>query len=107
MKILALPEVRQYFYELSKILYNNDYFGHLESAEKYIDELFADIENNLHHKQKKKAPEYFSKYGNNLYYAVFKKNNTTQWYVFFETYVEQQTYVITYIGNNHTVSQHL
>ncbi|KAA6331699.1 hypothetical protein EZS27_019729 [termite gut metagenome] len=37
--------------------------------------------------------------------SVFKKNNHTQWYVFFN--LENDVYYIRYIGNNHTVSQHL
>ncbi|MDH6310070.1 hypothetical protein M2451_002960 [Dysgonomonas sp. PFB1-18] len=107
MKVLFLPEVRQYFVELASILYQKDYFGFEENAIRYARELFDDIENSLPEKQKKKAPEYFSKYGDNLSYAVFKKNNTTQWYVFFETYVQEKAYVVTYIGNNHTIVQYL
>lgn len=107
MEVKFLPEVREYFRELALILYKKEYFGFKEDAKKYARELFNAVEKDLPNKQKKKAPEYFSKYGNNLQYAVFKKNNITQWYVFFETYTEQKTYVVTYIGNNHTIAQHL
>lgn len=89
MKVRFLPEVREHFRELSFILYKKEYFGFEESAIAYIRELFDDITINLPTKQKKKAPLYFSKYGNNLHYCVFKKNNNTQWYVFFEIYAEQ------------------
>jgi len=47
MRILALPEVRQYLYELSELLYKKDYFGYLENVEKYVSNFFEDIENNL------------------------------------------------------------
>ena len=86
MKVLAIPEVRQYLYELSLILYEKDYFSYFETAEKYVDELFYDINTTLANRQKKIAPPYFEKYGKNLLYAVFKKNKTTQWYVFFNVY---------------------
>jgi hypothetical protein len=107
MKVRFLPEVREYFRELALVLYKKEYFGFEENAILYVRELFNDIEKELPNKQKKKASEHFSKYGVDLYYSVFKKNNTTQWYVFFETYTEAQTYVVVYIGNNHTIAQYL
>ena len=107
MKVLFLPEIRAYFKDLSIILFEKEYFGFYENAFQYADDLFTDIETSLPKKQKKVAPDFFSKYGVNLRYSVFKKNNNTQWYVFFETYNEENTYVVTYIGNNHTIAQHL
>ena len=56
MKVLAIPEVRKYLYDLSLILYEKDYF---ETAEKYVDELFYDINTTLANRQKKIAPPYF------------------------------------------------
>jgi hypothetical protein len=38
-------------------------------------------------------------------YAVFKKNNNTSWYVFFN--YEDDIYYVRYIGNNHTCAQYL
>ncbi|MDU1892187.1 MAG: hypothetical protein E6767_16005 [Dysgonomonas sp.] len=107
MKVLFLSEIREYFAELAFLLYQENYFGFEENAIRYARELFDEIEVDLPRKQKKKAPDHFSKYGNDLSYAVFKKNNITQWYVFFETYIQEKTYVVTYIGNNHTIAQYL
>ncbi|GAB6010555.1 hypothetical protein [Viscerimonas tarda] len=105
MKILFSPEVRIYLIELSEILYEKDYFGFEEEAYDYVEELVKDIINSLHNKHKRPAPDYFSKYGRNLFYSVFKKNDNTQWYVFFNQ--EKDVYFIRYIGNNHVCSQYL
>jgi len=109
MRVLAIPEVRQYLYELSLILYERNYFSYYETAEKYVDELFSDINTTLHNRQKKNAPPYFEKYGKHMLYAVFKKNKTTQWYVFFNVYEEQGEliYLVRYISNNHVIAQYL
>jgi len=105
MKIIFSPEVRLYLKELSEILYEKEYFGFEIDAYLYVEDLIIDIVTSLPHKQKKIAPEYFSKYGRELLYSVFKKNNNTQWYVFFN--YEEDVYYIRYIGNNHTCSQYI
>lgn len=48
-------------------------------------------------------------YGKDLYYATFKKNKHTQWYVFFNVYEkkEETIYLVRYISNNHVISQYL
>ena len=62
-KVIALPEVREYLSELIRILYEKEYFGFEESAQRYVEELGADIRHNLPTKIKKPAPSYFNKYG--------------------------------------------
>lgn len=107
MKILFLPEVEEYLVELIEILYQKEYFGFKESAVQYVTELVTDIMDSLHNKHKKAAPEYFSKYGSEMYYAVFKRNQNTQWYVFFTIHEDESAYLVRYLGTNHTVSQYL
>ena len=46
-KVIALPEVREYLSELIRILYEKEYFGFEESAQRYVEELGADIRHNL------------------------------------------------------------
>ena len=104
MKIIFAPEIDQYLTELIKLLFDKGYFSFYEDADKYVTSLIMDIKTSLNRRLKKPAPPYFSKYGKNLYYTVFKKNSNTQWFVFFN--YEDNTYYIRYIGNNHTVSQH-
>lgn len=109
MKIVTLPEVRKYLKELIQILYEKEYFGFEAYAQKYVEDLFHDILTNLPYKLKKPAPSYFKRYGTKMLYATFRKNKTTQWYVFFNVYRKkgETIFVIRYISNNHMVSQYL
>lgn len=105
MKIIYAANVREYLKEVSEILYEKEYFGFESDAAEYIDTLTLDINKNLSVSLKKQAPAYFNRYGKDLYYAVFKKNDNTSWYVFFNH--EDDIYYIRYIGNNHTCAQYL
>ena len=109
MKVLALQEVLEYIENLVIILYEKEYFGFKETARKYVEELYNDIETNLPTSQYKLAPKYFEKYGKDMYYAVFKRSKHTHWYVFFTIYKENKEtiYLIRYIGNNHVIAQYL
>jgi len=109
MKVVVTPKVYEYLENLVIILYENEYFGHEDSARKYVDDLYNDIIMNLSICLKKRAPKYFDKYGKDMEYAVFKRNRQTHWYVFFKVYRKngEEIYQIRYIGNNHTVAQYL
>ena len=113
MKVIFLPDVRRHFENLIPILYERGYFGYKETAQKYVTDLFDDIENNLHIQVcvnlHKPAPNYFDKYGENMEYTVFKKSKHTSWYVFFETYMEngEIVYLVRYIANNHIIAHYL
>ena len=106
MRVLVSPEVRSYLYELSLLLYEKDYFGFLESAERYVEELFTDITTTLPYRLKRPAPPYFQRYGKKLLYATFTKNKTTQWYVFFNVDLENNeiVYLVRYISINHMIA---
>ena len=101
MKVIALPEVREYLMELIQILYKKEYFGFEENAQKYVEELIFDIN--------KPAPPYFDRYGKKMLYATFRKNKATQWYVFFNVYQKdgEMIFIIRYISNNHVTAQYL
>lgn len=109
MKVIALPEVREYLMELIQILYKKEYFGFEENAQKYVEELIFDIKNNLPLKLNKPAPPYFDRYGKKMLYATFWKNKATQWYVFFNVYQKdgEMIFIIRYISNNHVTAQYL
>lgn len=108
MNVIFLQEVRKYFDNLIPVLYEREYFGFKETAKKYVDDLFDDIETNLSTSLHKPAPIYFDRYGKNMEYAVFKKNKRTQWYVFFRVYRknDEKIYQVRYIGNNHAIAQY-
>ena len=109
MRILFLPVFVDIMMELVDVLYNMKYFSYEEDAQEYVDELYQDIEKNLPMKQKKRAPHYFeTKYGTGLYYAIFKKNKRTSWYVFFHSFAENDelVYKVVHITNNHVDAQY-
>lgn len=109
MKVLFLPEVRQYLIELQDILFEKEYFIYEESAVQYVRDLILDIEETLPIRASKEAPEYFNRYGQGMRYAYFRKNRNTQWYVFFTKYKEKGEiiYLVRYISNNHVISKYL
>lgn len=109
MKIVFLPETLDYFNELSTLLYEKGYFGFEESAIKYVNELLNEIKTSLPLRVSKRAPLYFNRYGKEMSYVTFRKNKTTQWYVFFTRYKEngETVYLIRHISNNHVSAQYL
>ncbi len=109
MNVIILPEVLSYLENLVFILFEKGYFSFLETSMRYIDNLIDDIEMTLPVHLHKSAPEYFDKYGENMKYVGFRKNKHTTWYIFFETYEENEKiyYLVRYIANNHTIAQYL
>lgn len=59
VKVVALPEIREYFKELIHILHEKEYFGFEENAIEYVESLFEDIKTTLPQRSKKQAPAYF------------------------------------------------
>jgi hypothetical protein len=109
MRTVILPEVVDCFLELASILYEKEYLGFEESAIQYTKDLFEDIKNNLPNKQKKVAPKYFDRYGTDMFYAFYKRNRNTSWYVFFNIYHTkgETVYFVRFVSNNHSIAQYL
>jgi len=110
MKVVTTPEVKKHLNDLITILYEKGYFGYEDTAKKYVDELIDEIITSLPRRMKKPAPQSFTSiFGDGLYYAIFPKNKRTSWYIFFRMYRKngELIYQVRYIGNNHTVAQHL
>jgi len=109
-QVLALPEVRDYFSELIRVLYEKDYFSFESDAIAYVTDLFSDIEQNLPTKPRKPAPSYFERYGKDMFYTSFKKNKHTEWFVFFNIYTDSlldiRTFLIRYVSNNHVIARY-
>ncbi|MDD3788948.1 MAG: hypothetical protein PHO94_09700 [Petrimonas sp.] len=109
MNVLFSPEVEDYLFELSEILYQKEYFGFKDSAVEYVRKLILEIRDTLPISKKRPAPAYFERYGKNLYYTSFRVNKNSQWYAFFSTYIQngEIIYLVRYISNNHVVTQYL
>ena len=99
MRVVFAPEVEEDLYGLIKILVEKEYLG------TYLEELIADIQQNIHSKLKKKAPAFFERYGKDMYYITYQRNSNTTWYIFFS--VIGDTYFIKYITNNHVSGQYI
>lgn len=109
MKVLFSPKVRFYFQDLTDVLFEKEYFGFEESAVLYVRKLIMEIEETLPICYKKVAPAYFNRYGKDMYYSIFWKSKTTQWYAFFTIHQlnGETIYFVRYISNNHMIAQYL
>lgn len=71
MRVVFAPEVEEDLYGLIKILVEKEYLGTYPFAISYVEELIADIQQNIHSKLKKKAPAFFERYGKDMYYITY------------------------------------
>lgn len=96
-EIIINDDVIIFLKELVYKLYTKEYFGFVDSAEDYVnnisDFVFAELPNVKH----RKTPKELQKYGD--YYTMYRANKRTAWYVFFNK--KGNRYVIEYITNNH------
>jgi hypothetical protein len=104
MKIIYHEQVVDCLNELVDILYAREYFGFKESAYNYVDWILDRVAEDIVKIPAKKAPGYFSKYGDNLVYISLKRNAQTTWYIFFNH--EGDLFYIRYISNNHMIAQY-
>lgn len=94
------PSVLVYFDELVFTLYKKEYFGFIDSAYKYVDYIYSEIENNIHLKKHHNTILKHKKYG--AFYVIIKTNNRTAWHVYFNK--KGNRYIITKVLNNHLPS---
>lgn len=102
-KIIFDDNFIEYLNDLVTILYNLDYFGFIESAEKYTANIFVFIENNIHKVPHHPAPAYFSRYQPDMKFIAYQASKRTTWYIFFKQ--SGNRYLIYYISNNHFEGQ--
>ncbi|MEL5892852.1 hypothetical protein AAE250_05025 [Bacteroides sp. GD17] len=105
MKVVFAPEVEEDLYELIEVLIEKEYLGTYPFAISYVEDLIVDIQQNIHSKLKKKAPVFFERYGKDMYYITYQRNNNTTWYVFFS--IVEESYFVRYISNNHASGQYI
>ena len=109
MKIIYLKKVRIYFEDLIPKLHDLEYFSYAETAKRYVDEIFTEIEKQLPFQRQRPAPKCFEKYGKCMKYIVIRKNKRTHWYIFFKTTQKDNEiiYKVRYVANNHIIAQYL
>ncbi len=97
VKVKYLPEIENLINDLSNLLFQREYFSYYEYALNYVDKLTFFIEKEMVDFPHKLSPYPLNKFG--TYYAFYKPNNRTTWYIFFEK--NKNHYLITHISNNH------
>lgn len=97
-KITIDDSVIVFLEELTNTLYKEEYFGFLEAAEDYVNNLIDGIYSKLNVGQYYESPDKLKRYGN--YYTKLNPNNHTTWYVFFNK--KDDYYLVEYLTNNHT-----
>jgi hypothetical protein len=97
VKVIITPKVIDYLDDLIRILYKEEYFGFIESAEDYVIKIYDAIDENIKLSIHKLTPKKLKYLGSN--YIFYKANTRTTWFVFFEK--EDNKYLITSILNNH------
>ena len=109
MKIIYLKKVRVYFENLIPKLHDLGYFSFPDTARKYVDEIFAEIEKQLPIQRHRLAPNHFEKYGKGMKYIVIRKSKNTHWYIFFKTTQKEgeTIYKVRFVSNNHVIAQYL
>lgn len=94
-KVVILPALESKLFDLVFILYDKEYFGFVENALEYVDNIvnFMYTIPTLRHRKTKNT-----KYG--TYYCSYKSNRSTTWFISFD--FEDDTWLIKNISNNHT-----
>jgi hypothetical protein len=99
--IITSESVKFYLYELAILLVEKEYFGFIEAADKYVDDIIDYFENNIATAPRRVSTKKIRGYSKHVvYYVVYKRNKRTQWLVYFIT--EADDYLIIKVSNNHT-----
>ncbi len=96
--IIFKDSVSEYLDDLVYNLYDNEYFGFVDSSEVFVDKLIDFIYENIGKYPSYKTPIEIKYLGEN--YSFYKSTQRTTWYVFFEE--KNNNYVITNILNNNS-----
>lgn len=98
IEINSTPDVVRFLDDLINELYKKEYFGFVESAEKYVSDIYKAIPDRIKKTTHKKTPNNIKYLGSN--YIFYKVNSRTTWYIFFEK--NENYYLITGIINNNS-----
>lgn len=97
VKVIITPKVIDYLDDLVRILYKEEYFGFIQSAEDYVLKIYDALDENIKLNTHKLTPQKLKYLGSN--YIFYKSNKRTTWYIFFEK--KNRNYLVTGIINNH------
>ena len=81
-----------------EILFAKEYFGFEIACQLYAEKIYDFVDYNIHKPISRDAPMPFQKFGKN--FIVYKANNRTSWYIFFDQ--KDNQFLINHILNNHS-----
>ena len=97
--------VNSFFDELITTLFEQGYFGYIDSAFQYVSDLKNYIEMYIFVLPSYTAPRYFDKYQKGMKYITYQANKQTTWYIFFKQ--NGNRFLICHITNNHFEGQYI
>lgn len=97
-KIIFRQGLSDYLEYLTFILLEKEYFVFKETSFEYVGRIIDFIYENVENYPSKNVPEKLKFLGK--YYIVYKSNEKTSWYIFFDI-TNNETFLITNILNNH------
>lgn len=97
INVVFTTNVVKYLDELVHVLYKEEYFGFIDSAEQYVVKIYDYVTDNIHQRSHYFSPLSLKYLGSN--YIFYNSNKRTTWYIFFEK--NDNDYLITGVVNNH------
>ena len=97
-KIIFTAEFDKIIEELLFILYEEEYFGFIHDAQKYVSKIYNFIEEKIETYPIKNTPPELIHHGEK--YIRYKANEHTTWYIFFSQ--TKQYYFVKFITNSHS-----
>jgi len=105
-QVIYSDNIKLLFFKLIDDLYQKGYFGFLDEAKEYVSEIEQYFKTEIPFLHQlglnKRAMPYFKKYGEDLFFATYRRTKTrTTWYAFYEIF-DMRYFKVVHIINNHT-----
>jgi hypothetical protein len=102
--VIVNPNVVDYLDDLAMLLFVENYFRFMESAENYVNEIFdfiLTVPSQISYDITNEKSKYYNK---NLKYCRYRANKKTTWFIYFER--NKNRYYIEHIENSHTLANY-
>ena len=97
-KVVVANSALDYLHNLVYALYDKEYFGFLDAAEEYVNNIYDTIINDLPKLTHHKTPTELTRHGK--HYITIKGSKRTTWYVIFNK--KDNRFSVKLITNNHS-----
>ncbi len=104
------PEVIEFLEDIPEVLLREGYKATYDYAVAFVDDIIDfiyQIPSSAHYPISPSSEHYYNRYGNPLYYSLFKRrgNTHTTWYIFFT--IHENKLLVTHISNNWNEGQYI